>query len=239
MRNLWALDRAGRFYAAFGMLSLAAALIGFSTTYIVPMTRSAFVAPSVVHLHGALCLTWVLLFILQALLVGARRTSVHIQLGIIGIPVALGILLSGMATALWATERDIGLGPTAFTTTIGTLTSLSIFVAFVLFAIFMRRRPDWHKRLMMLATVVVLWPAYFRFRHLMPWVPRPDIWLALILADFPITVAALRDKFLYGRVHPVWALFGTALVTEQTLEIFMFETDLWRKMGEAVYRALA
>ncbi|MBI1330583.1 MAG: hypothetical protein GC166_11860 [Alphaproteobacteria bacterium] len=238
MANIWARDRAGLFYAGFGFLCLAAVLAGFSTTYILPMASQSFSAPAIVHIHGALCLTWVLLFIVQTLLVRNRRTRLHMKAGYAGIPVALGIFVSGMGTAHWATARDIETVPTAFTTSIGTLTSLTIFSAFVVFAVSMRNRPDWHKRLMMLATVTVLWPAYFRFRHLMPWVPRPDIWLALVLADLPIVVAAMRDWRVYGKVHPVWAIFGTALIVEQSLELLLFETPLWNGLGRAIYRVL-
>lgn len=238
MTNAWAHDRAGRFYLAFGLISLAAAVAGFSTTYILPMSHSAFSAPAFVHLHGALCLNWILLFIVQTWLVQRRRTPLHRQLGMLGIPVALGILISGMATAHWATGRDLGAGSIAYTTMIGTLTSLAIFAGFVIFAVAMRRKADWHKRLMMLATIVLLWPAYFRFRHLMPWVPRPDIWFAIVLADLPILIAAMRDRLIYGRVHPVWAIFGAALIVEQLCELLLFETALWRNMGEALYRGL-
>jgi uncharacterized membrane protein len=235
MANAWARDRAGSFYLGFGLLALAAVFIGFSTTYYLPMMRRSFAAPLVVHLHGALSLAWVLLFIGQTLLVRNHQTALHRRLGQAGAPLAAAILVSGMGTALWATERDLATVPTAVTNMVGTLTSLAIFTAFVVVGVVMRRKPDWHKRLMMLAAVVVLWPAFFRFRHLIPWVPRPDIWLALVLADLPIVVAAVRDRVVYGRVHPVWAIFGTALVLEQSLEVLIFETPLWRELGRAVY----
>lgn len=238
MTNAWARDRAGIFYAAFGFVSLAAVLTGFSTTYLIPMARRTFDAPAIVHLHGALCLSWVLLFIAQALLVRTRRTALHRRLGMAGIPIALGILATGLLTARWAAHRDIAAAPEAVASMVGTLTSLAIFAALVIFAILKRRQPDWHKRLMMLATIVVLWPAWFRFRHLMPWVPRPDIWLALILADLPIIIAAVRDRMLAGRVHPVWAIFGTALILEQSAEVMLFDVPRWRTLGEAIYRAL-
>jgi len=239
MANAWARDRASFFYLGFGFYALAAVFFGFSTTYFVPMSRGSFVAPPIVHLHGALCLSWVVLVIAQAVLVRNNQTRLHRQIGRIAIPIALGILISGMGTALWATKRDLPNNQLALTTMIGTLTSLSIFVAFVLFGIAMRRRPDWHKRLMILAAVTVLWPAFFRFRHLMPWVPRPDIWLALVLADLPIMIAAARDRLLYGRVHPVWAIFGTLLIAEQTIELLLFETGLWRRLGGMVFRLLS
>jgi hypothetical protein len=239
MANVWVRDRARAFYAGYGLLALAAVFIGFGTTYALPMARGTFVAPATVHLHGALCLAWVLLFILQTFLVRARRTPLHRSLGLAAIPIAVGILVSGMATAAWATERDLATVPTAPANMIGTLTSLSIFTGLVIFAIGMRSRPDWHKRLMMLATIVVLWPAFFRFRHLMPFVPQPEIWLALVLADLPILVAAVRDKLVYGRVHPVWWVFGIALVVEQVAELLLFETAFWNGLGLSLYTILA
>ena len=239
MANIWARDRANWFYLGLGLWGLAAVLIGFSTTYVLPMARRSFVAPSVVHLHGALCFSWVSLLVIQCTLVRGRQTPLHRKVGLLGIPVAVGILFSGMGTALWATRRDLPTLDIAPTTMIGTLTSLSIFLAFVVAAVAMRRRPDWHKRLMLLATVVVLWPAFFRFRHLMPFVPRPEIWLALVLADLPILVAAIRDKIRCGRVHPVWLWFGTALFLEQAFEVAMFETDAWRAAGQTIYAFLS
>lgn len=93
---------------------------------------------------------------------------------------------------------------------------------------------------MMLATLVVLWTAFFRFRHLMPWVPRPDLWLGLVLADLPILIAAVRDRIVYGHVHPVWAIFGTLLIAEKSLEtMLLFETTLWRDLRAGVYRLLS
>ena len=240
MANAWAQDRAGLFYFGFGFYALATVFVGFSTTYILPLSRGAFDAPVVVHLHGALALSWVVFFFMQTALVRNKHSPLHRQLGQAGLPIAVGILVAGMGTALWATERDLATSSMALTIPIGTLTSFSIFTAFVVFGVAMRRRPDWHKRLMMLATVVVLWPAFFRFRHLMPWVPRPDIWLALVLADLPILIAAVRDRIVYGHVHPVWAIFGTLLIAEQSLEtMLLFETTLWRDLRAGVYRLLS
>lgn len=237
MANVWARDRATAFYLGLGIAGLAAVAIGFSTTYIVPMARRSFSAPTIVHIHGALSLAWVILFIAQSALVRGRRTPLHRRIGLLGLPIALGILVSGIAVALWTARRDLPtLGPTATSSIIGTISALTIFAALVAFGIAFRHRPDWHKRLMLLATVAVLWPAFFRFRHLLPFVPSPEIWLALVLADLPILIAAVRDRLVYGKIHPVWAIFGTALVVEQTLEVIAFDSPAWRAVGAWIYR---
>ena len=240
MANVWARDRANWFYLGFGLFALAVVLTGFSTTYIIPMARRSFRAPWVVHLHGASALGWVLLLILQARLVGTRRTPLHRRIGQAGLPLALLIWATGIATAFWAAKRDLPeLGTAATSSLAGTATGLSLYLLLVVAAVAMRRRPDWHKRLIVLATIQVLWPAFFRLRHLLPMVPQPEISLALVLAYLPILVAALRDLRCYGRVHPVWLYVAPALVLEQSVEFAFFDQGLQRSFGQWVYALLA
>ena len=232
MGNPWARDRAGNFYFNFGFVGLAAIAIGFSTTFILPMYRGTFVAPAVVHLHGALAFGWIVLIIAQSFLVRVQLTPLHRRVGRIGLPLALGILLTGIIVALWAARRDfLSQGPVAASAIIGTVTTLSLFMLLVGLAIFWRRWPDWHKRLLLLATILVLWPAWFRFRHLLAWVPRPEFWLGYVVALSPIGVAALRDRWKYGFVHPVWIYFGTGVVVEQGVEFLAFDSAAWRTIG--------
>jgi uncharacterized membrane protein YozB (DUF420 family) len=240
MANVWARDREAPFYLGIGLVGLAAIAIGFSTTYVLPMARRTFEAPIVVHVHGALCLAWITLVIAQASLVKSRRTPLHRRLGWIAAPIALGMLATGIAVALRAARRDIpSQGLAAASPILGVVTTLVLFVLLVGLALAWRRYPDWHKRLILLATILVLWPAWFRFRHLLPWVPRPEVWLALVLADLPIAVAALRDRLKYGAIHPVWLYFGSALFVEQCFEINAFDSPPWRATGEWLFRTLA
>lgn len=239
MANAWARDRATRFYLGMALVFLVSVAIGFSTTYILPMARRSFSAPVVVHLHGAASLSWVLLLIAQTWFVRSVKTPLHRRLGILAVPVAVTIWLSGILTAHWAVERDLpSLGATATSALAGSVTGLSIFLALVIAAIGFRRRADWHKRLILLATIALLWPAFFRFRHVLPFVPSPEIWLALVLADAPILAAAIRDRWRFGRIHPVWAVLGPVLFVEQSLELLLFDSPAWRKFGEFLYALL-
>ena len=239
MANAWARDRARDFYLLFGAMALAAILIGFSTTYFLPGVHGTLNIPSVVHAHGWLAIAWVLLLIAQVLLVRSNRTRIHRKLGMLGLPLAVGIWASGIATALWATARDLpGTGYAAYSITSGSTMSLTIFLLLASIALAMRRQPDWHKRLILLATVVLLWPAFFRFRHFVPSLPRPDIFLALLLANLPILIAAIRDKMRYGVVHPAWKWVGSAVFVEQVLEFIAFETGANQMPGEWLYRLL-
>ena len=90
----------------------------------------------------------------------------------------------------------------------------------------------------MLATIQLLWPAFFRLRHLLPIVPSPEISLALALAYSPILIAAARDKSLYGRIHPVWLFIGPALFIEQSIEVALFDQGAMRSIGQSIYAIL-
>jgi hypothetical protein len=120
----------------------------------------------------------------------------------------------------------------------GTVTGLSLFLAFVVAAYLRRRRPAAHKRWMALATIAVLWPAIFRWRHLLPTMSRPDIILGLFVANLPILVAMLRDRLRYGQVHPVWMLGGLFWLVEQGIEIAVFDSLWSAPVGRALLAVL-
>jgi hypothetical protein len=232
----WAGDRATRFYIGFGLLGLGVVALGFGVTYAAPMVRRTFVAPWFVHVHGATALGWVLLLILQAALVRARGTPLHRRLGQGALPLAVAVWASGIATALWAARRDLPeLGTVATSSMAGTISGLSLYLLLVIAAVLMRSRPDWHKRLVMLATIQLLWPAFFRLRHWLPSVPDPELWLGLVLAYSPIAFAAGRDYLRFGKVHPVWLFVAPALVLEQGLEFAFFDRGPMQRFGQWMF----
>lgn len=239
MANPWARDRARTFYLAFAVMAVAAVGLGFSTTYFIPGPLGTLNIPWIVHLHGWTAMAWVLLVVAQVMLVRTGRTRLHRQVGKAALPVAFGVWASGIAVGVWVVGRDLpSQGNFAYEALSGTVTSLTMFLALALAAVLLRRRPDWHKRLILLATIVVLWPAFFRFRHLMPFVPRPDLVLGLLLADLPILIAAVRDRLRWGRVHPAWAYVGSAVFVEQALETLAFGSGFTMPFGRAIYHLL-
>lgn len=239
MSNAWERDRATPFYLGLGVAGLGVVGFGFGYTYGVPMVRGTFSGPWFVHLHGATALGWVVLFIAQAALVVRNRSSLHRRAGKLALPLAVMVWASGIATAVWAAKRDLPQQGSAATSAMaGTVTGLTLFLLLVAAAIAMRTRPDWHKRLVLLATVHVLWPAFFRLRHWLPAIPDPEIWLALVLAYSPLLFAAARDRSRYGQIHPVWLFVAPALVIEQGLEVATFDRGSIKAFGEWLFALL-
>ena len=168
--------RSGFFlYMSLGFLAIA--LIGFSTTLFLPLTRGTFVAPPVIYAHGAALFGWLLFFIAQASLIRVRNVSVHRRLGWFGALLGIAVVISGVTVSLHATRRDLaaGGGDVVLGDFVGLLVTFLIFGFVIAAAIVLRRDSESHKRLLLLATIWILNPALLRFRHLFPAVENPMV----------------------------------------------------------------
>jgi uncharacterized membrane protein len=223
-----------RFFLAAAYFTLAVALAGFAKTFFAPLVRGTFAAPAVVYLHAAVLFGWMLLFVMQAVLVRQRRPALHRRLGWIALLLAAGVVWSTLRIGVLAMHRGVanGAGPTAVSELVGVCSTMLIYTLLVALAVACRRRPDAHKRLMLLATIAILWPAWFRFRHYFPSVPFPEIVFAIAAANALVLVAMLHDRVRRGRVHPVNLWGGTALIAEQSLEAAMFDSPAWRVLAQ-------
>lgn len=227
------------FYIQMGFLALGVSVTGFFLTYFRPMSAGTFNAPAIVHLHGLAAFGWIVIFLTQPLLIRFNKFPVHRIVGIAGLFIATIVMVGAIGTGLYAVERDLaaGLGDFAIAPIIGTVTGMLIFFGLVCAGVLYRRRPEVHKRLMLLATIAVLWPAWFRLRHIFPAIPFPEISLAVVAADSLILVAMLRDKLAEGRVHPVYLLVGSAIILEHVLEVVLFGTPGWIAAAKLLYAA--
>ena len=222
------------------IVGLLAVLIGFAKTFIIPVATNSFTAPLLIHVHGAFAFAWILLFLTQTVLIHFHKYKIHQTLGIFGVFIAAGVMLTMVPAGLFVVQRDLkqGFGESAYSSLIGVITSGIMFFCLVLTGVLKRNVPEAHKRLMLLATIVVLWPAWFRFRHYFPSVPRPDIWFALVLPDSLIIISWIWDKFKNGIIHPVLKYVGLFIILEQTFEVIAYDSSIWQQTAKWIYDLL-
>lgn len=228
------------FFLIMGWIGLFAVLFGFATTFIIPVSAGTFKAPFVIYLHGTFAFSWIILYLTQTNLIHFKSYRIHMTLGYLGIFIALGVALTMLPAGVYQVKRDLkdGLGETVISGMLGTCTSAIIFLSLVFAAIINRKKSERHKRFMLLAIIVVLWPAWFRFRHYFPCVSRPDIWFAVVLSDSFIVFAWIWDKIKNGKVHPVLSYIGLLIIVENIIEILLFDSNSWRSIAKVVYEFL-
>ena len=169
---------------------------GFGMTYLFPLTNGSFPpAPPIVHLHGMLFFSWMILLVVQAGLVGAGNVRLHRSLGTFGIAHAAVVICTGILLQLIASRPslDRGIAPG----TDGIFLGLCAFIGFsLMFTLAIRntRRPEIHKRMILLAMLPVLPPGVNRFWY-----------VSLGLDDF------FPTPFLYGTL---WSMAIAILIHE-------------------------
>lgn len=219
-----------RLYTWFAILMPIIVLLGFARTYYL---KGFFETPAIpgllIHLHGAVMTSWVVLFMVQVWLVSSRRVRVHQRLGKIGAVLALLVLVVGITTAISAAARGATPGPPPLQFLAIPLGDMLVFAILIGTALYFRRRMEIHKRLMLLGAVNLLTPAIAR------------IPLAFILNGGPIVFFGLTDLCLmacvawdtikHRKLHPAF-LWGTLLVIlSQPLRILLSATDVWMQFA--------
>ncbi len=214
----------------------ATVFAGFWFTYFGPIL-SGDRAPNVraVHLHGWTFFAWYALLVLQSALVQTRRTPLHRTLGGLSVAlatmmVATGLLVIGVRMAdasetgdpFWSTS-----GPAVFAT-------LVLFVAFYVAALRMRTRADWHKRLMIIASVGGMGAATFRLCMVL-FGPDSAMWLGLLGSNVFIVAGIVHDRVVDERVHPAWWIGLSSCVALESGALLFAATPL----GQAVSQPLA
>jgi hypothetical protein len=222
--------RKSQYFLVASCLALAVTLIGFFKTFILPSARGAFSAPPVIYVHGGFLFLWTAFLVAQSVLIRMRRLKVHRLLGFISLGLIPCVVISTMAAGVYALHRDVarGGGQTAVSSLVGTFTSPIIFAAIVTASIAYRRRPELHKRLMLLAMVALIWPAFSRFRHYFPPFAHSEYVFGFALPESLILAAMAWEKLTVGRVHLVYLTVGVALIAETFMEVYMFDSSGWR-----------
>jgi len=161
--------RSGFFlYMSLGFLAIA--IIGFSTTFFLPLARGTFVAPPVTYVHGALLFAWLIFLVAQASLIRVRNVSVHRRLGWFGALLGIAIVISGVAVSFHSVRRQLaaGGGDLALGGFVNNLIGFLEFGSLAAAAVVLRRDTESHKRLLLLATIPLLGAAWSRFDQFFP-----------------------------------------------------------------------
>ncbi|MFC3099113.1 hypothetical protein [Alteraurantiacibacter palmitatis] len=211
-----------RFRPSFSLILILAMCLfvfgGFGMHSALPALRGDFPpAPPIVHLHGAVYVSWMLLLVVQSALVNTGRVKLHRALGLWGIAHASAIMMLGLFLQLIASRAGMDAGRDPGTD--GLYLGLLAFAGFsILFALAIRNakvRPQVHRSLILLAMLPVLPPGVnrFWFRALELDDPIPTFWLYLTLWSMAAAIL-WNERRSTGRISGA-TLFGAGWIVAQ------------------------
>lgn len=213
------------FYVGMAIAILLTVFAGFSRSYFLKAQFGTPPLSLLLHVHGLVFTSWILLFLAQTTLVAARRTDIHRRLGVLGGVLAALVVVLGTATAIIRVKQGAtvpGVPPLSFLAI--PLFDMVVFAILVSAGFYYRHRADVHKRLMTLATVALL-PA-----------PIARLPLAILqgglpvifgLADLFLIVVLAYDLAVWRRVHRATAWGGLVILASQPLRLIVSGTPAW------------
>jgi roadblock/LC7 domain-containing protein len=244
--------RLGSFYVWAAGASTLFAFGSFAGTYWLQLAAGTFVKGSLLlHLHAALFSAWCLLLLSQAWLVADGKLRDHRGWGLAGISLATGMAVIGMATAIVATNRMLAQGYTDLARPFFWLpfSGLATFTGFFIAAIANINRAEWHKRLMICATAMLLPAAAARIGFLAatgggpgarPGLSRPPpvasgIEGVLIVAPL-ILAGMIYDWRTRGRPHLAYVIGLAVLLAAGFLGPPVTATHAWGGFVDSVLK---
>jgi hypothetical protein len=194
------------FFGGMAVLLCICVFIGFSPTYFqAGMLRAPLPSP-ILHIHGAVFTLWMLLFVVQAAFISARRVRWHRSFGTVAFCLPPIMIVLGVMAGVDALRRGVHFGPLDPSVSAAVpLIGIIGFVFPILASWRARRRPDAHKRLILIATIALAGAAFAR----MPW-PRigvPPFAGAYTGVGAALLILIIYDLLSLHRVHrsTMWA----------------------------------
>jgi hypothetical protein len=214
------------FYVGISVVVATTVFAGFARTYFL---KAYFGSPPLIpllHLHGIVFTSWIVLLLTQTTLVAANRTDVHRRLGIVGGVIAVMMVVVGTMTAIIRAKQGAAPpgGPPPLVFLAIPLFDMLIFSSLVTAGFYFRRRPDVHKRLMVLATISILAAAIARLPFGILKAGPPAFFG---LTDLFIVACVLYDLIARGRPHRATVWGGLIIFLSQPLRLMIAGTSAW------------
>jgi hypothetical protein len=215
------------FFPGVAVLILGIVVTGFAQSYFLAGMLRAKLPNTLVHIHGAIFVTWIFLLVLQTFLVATRQVKLHMTFGILGFVLPPLMVVVGMLTLIDSIRRNqLDIPPEILL--VGDLENLILFIALISWAMIVRRDSASHKRLMILGTMAILGPAIDR------WGFGLNVTLGVIVG-LPMLIVAY-DLWSRRRVHHATAI-GYALIVAEIVTLFpVLKLPLWHNWVQWIQR---
>ena len=199
-----------RFYLMMAVFMAVIIIAGFSRT--APdaiMTPPGL--PLLLHIHGFVFLSWLVLFVVQPALAVRGSLKLHRKLGWAGAVLATLMVIMGIAATVFAIHTHIvpSFFPKGIFLAMNVL-GMAFFAGLVTAAVVKRREGEWHKRLMLCATMLLLGPGLGRLLPMPMFGPAAPLVMYGII-DAILLVGPVVDFVVRKRVHPAY-YWGVAAV---------------------------
>lgn len=217
------------FYLFMSLLTVGVIVFGFSFTIGKNLLHPAIPRPWILYVHAIVFSSWLVFFVLQSTLVRSRKVQWHRRLGRFGVALGALIPLVGVSTAVVMGRFNIvSLHATdAESFLVVPLFDMVCFTSTFPLAVYWRKKPELHRRLMLVATCALTAAGFGRF--------LPG-YLFYGGVDLLILLGVARDLLVNRTVHRVYLFVLPLFILGQTVVTYIayHNVPFWLKIAHAM-----
>jgi hypothetical protein len=221
------------FYFLMSFPITAVVAYGFSRTVGKNLIHPVIPRPSILYVHAAIFTAWLGFFPLQSLLVRTRNVKWHRRIGRFGAGMAATMFVLGVATAITMARFNavqLHQSGTEFNLMIP-LFDMLCFGCTIALAIYWRKTPENHRRLIFIATCALTAAGFGRFPN---WLLPADYFYAGV--DILISFGVARDLIVDRRIHRVYLFALPLFIAGQTIVTYTYlhRLSYWQNIAHAI-----
>jgi len=229
------------FFVVMASAVIVTVFVGFAPTFYLrssfPQNRPMSV---LLHVHGVVFSAWVSLFLAQTLLMASGSRRLHQRLGWIGAGTAAAMVILVTAAVIEQLRRVNGFPPPPLALALSAFDIL-VFAILVGAALYLRRRPDWHKRFMLSATIILLGAPMFR--AVMHFIGTGDMAkvsiVSTLLVDAFFLPCFAYDLLTRHKIHPAYFVALLLIVLDQIAQATVVAWTPWINFANTLQRLAA
>jgi hypothetical protein len=204
----------------------AVVFAGFSRTYFLANYFNGPPLSLLVHAHGLVFTSWIVLLLVQTTLVASNQTKVHRKLGMVAIGLVVLMVVLGTAAAI--KMAALGRSPPGAPPPLVFLTiplfEMVTFPTLIGLGLYYRKRTDYHKRLIVIATIAISSAAVARLPLSIMRFGPPAFFGLTDAFMIPIVVYDFATR---GKIHPATLGGGLFVIGSQILRLIIGGTAAW------------
>lgn len=214
-------------YSALALCCALIVFLGFAPTFYLNAVLAHRRLDLMRTAHGTVFSLWLVMLVAQTSLVARGRVDLHRRLGVAGGLLASLMVVLGVAMAIHGARYGLETPdlPPVPVFLVVPLFDMLVFASLIGAALWYRRRPDLHKRLMIMATIALL-PAAFA-RMPLNFIGDPLL-RAFALGDAALLTCVACDVVAQRRLHRVWIWGGLWIVLSLPLRMAVAGTPSWQ-----------